>query len=69
MEIHRKNHEWPRNPGRTVCNADVVKAFRVTESGTEVGITIEAKDLSHVWTVQLSPKETEILVQSLLKKK
>ena len=69
MEIHRKNHKWPTNPGRSVANADVVRSFKILEAGTEVGVVIEAKDLSHIWTVTLSPKETDLLIQSLLKKK
>lgn len=69
MEILRRNHKWPSNPGRIVANADVMHSFKILESGTEVGVVLEAKDLSHVWTVSLSPKETDLLIQSLLKKR
>jgi hypothetical protein len=69
MEIHRKNHKWPTNPGRTVANADVMRSFKILEVGTEVGVVLEAKDLSHIWTVILSPKETDLLIKSLLKQR
>jgi hypothetical protein len=45
----------------------VVKKFDIVESGTEIGVTIEAKELSHIWTVVLSPEETGLLIKSPLK--
>lgn len=68
MDILRRNNKWPTNRGTILADNDSTKDFTVLQAGTEVGVRLEAKHLDHTFTVELSPKETETLIQHLLKK-
>jgi len=47
---------------------ETTKDFTILKAGTESGIEIEAKHFDYTWTITLSPSETNMLIQSILKK-
>ena len=59
------NHKHPQANWTHRLLAD--KECKILKAEIESGIELEAKYLDHTFTVTLSPKETEKLVQSLLK--
>ena len=69
MQIQRINHarKPDSNTHRMKADHDLTKDFKILRAGTESGIKFEAKYLDYTWQIALSPEETKIAIQNLLK--
>ena len=70
MEIYRINHTRPadNHTHRIQVYPEHTEDFKVLQAGTESGIKLEAKCMNYRWTIALSAAETQLVIQSLLRK-